>query len=101
MAGTLRLERANVRWLLSIDEEDLPATYREQGRFAFRSIIIDGQELEFSEGFTDLHTRVYAEIMASNGFGIKDARPWIELVHLINNSEIVFAPYDLTFARIR
>jgi len=101
MAGSLVLERANVRWLLSVDEHDLPDEYRHNQRYAFRSIIIDGQEIEFSEGFTDLHTRFYAEVLSGHGFGISDARPSIELVDLINKSETVPAPYDLTVAGIR
>lgn len=83
LAGTLELEHARVRWFLSVNGEDLPAGYLEQGRAAFRSITIDGEELEFSEGFTDLHTRVYAATLAGQGFGIEVARPSIELVHRI------------------
>lgn len=89
MAGTLELERARVKWFLSTDERDLPAECREQGQFAHRSMTLDGQEIEFSRGFTDLHTRVYEEILAGRGTGIADARPAIELVHAINRGETV------------
>lgn len=86
MAGFLELERANVRWFLSIDRSDLP-----DGAGAgstFRSVIVDGEEVEFSEGFTDLHTRVYEQVLAGNGFGIAEARPSIELVYQIRNSKV-------------
>ncbi|HEX2908547.1 MAG TPA: Gfo/Idh/MocA family oxidoreductase [Phototrophicaceae bacterium] len=88
MAGLLELERARVRWYLSVDAQDLPAATREAGKFAFRSITMDGQEMEFSEGFTDLHTRVYEQVLAGNGFGIEAARPSIELVHGIRTAEL-------------
>lgn len=94
MAGVLELEWACVRWFLSIAAEDLPADYRANGRYALRSIAIDGEELEFSEGFADLHTRVYEEILAGRGFGIEVARPSIELVHRIRTGEVVPAPHD-------
>jgi UDP-N-acetyl-2-amino-2-deoxyglucuronate dehydrogenase len=86
MAGSLELERAYVRWFLSTDAEDLPDHVRAKGNFAFRSMTYDGQELEFSDGFQDLHTRVYEEILAGRGAGIRDARPAIELVHEINRT---------------
>lgn|SRR5574341_117922 len=92
MAGMLELERACVNWFLSINGDDLPQSVREAGTYAFRSITIDGIEVEFTEGFTDLHTRVYENILAGGGFGIEEARPSIELVHRIRNSEIVAAP---------
>ncbi|MFW6159336.1 MAG: Gfo/Idh/MocA family oxidoreductase [Planctomycetota bacterium] len=88
MSGTLELERATVRWFLSLDAADLPeGTHRAENK-AFRSITIDGQELEFSTGFTDLHTRVYEEMLAGRGFRIEDARPSIRLVHDIRHCEI-------------
>ena len=86
MAGCLHLERACVRWFLSTDEQDLPQEVREKGGYAHRSMTFDGQEIEFSGGFTDLHTRVYGEILAGRGTGIRDARPAIELVHHISHS---------------
>ncbi|MDX2245506.1 MAG: Gfo/Idh/MocA family oxidoreductase [Bacteroidia bacterium] len=88
MSGMLELENADVSWYLSIDKRDLPAEIAAKGQATFRSIKYDGHEIEFSEGFTDLHTRMYQEILAGNGFGIEDARPSIELVHQIRNSPI-------------
>jgi UDP-N-acetyl-2-amino-2-deoxyglucuronate dehydrogenase len=78
-AGFLDLERANVRWFLSIDAKDLPAG-RAPGLRTFRSITLDGEELEFSEGFTELHNRSYTEIVAGRGFSLDTVRPSIELV---------------------
>jgi UDP-N-acetyl-2-amino-2-deoxyglucuronate dehydrogenase len=88
MAGVLELERARVRWFLSVDGDDLPADVRRAGKFAHRSMTLDGEEVEFSDGFTDLHTKAYAEILAGRGAGIADARPAIELVHAINAAEV-------------
>ncbi|PDW03610.1 Gfo/Idh/MocA family oxidoreductase [Candidatus Viridilinea mediisalina] len=81
MTGFLELEHARVRWFLSLDHRDLPFTAEPGKRTTFRSITIDGQELEFTEGFSDLHTRIYEEVLAGRGFGIADARPSIELVY--------------------
>jgi len=75
MSGFIELERARVRWYLSVDKDDLPASVKAAGKTTYRSITVDGKEVEFSEGFTDLHTRVYEEILAGHGFGIKEARP--------------------------
>jgi UDP-N-acetyl-2-amino-2-deoxyglucuronate dehydrogenase len=88
MSGFIQLERARVRWFLSVDHEDLPVTAKQANKSTFRSITVDGQEIEFSEGFTDLHTRVYENTLAGNGFGIEDARPSIELTHRIRQTEI-------------
>jgi UDP-N-acetyl-2-amino-2-deoxyglucuronate dehydrogenase len=88
MAGFVELERARVRWFLSVDERDLPDHVRAAGKFAHRSMTLDGEEIEFSDGFTDLHTRVYREILAGRGFGVEDARPAIELVHRINSVDV-------------
>ncbi len=88
MGGFLELEHATVQWFLSIDRNDLPTKEVEKGKSTFRSITINDKEVEFSEGFTDLHTRVYEEILAGEGFGIGDARPSIELVHEIRNKKI-------------
>lgn len=85
-AGFLELEGADVRWFLSTNGADLPAETLEKGGSAFRSITIDGEEVEFSTGFTDLHTRVYEEVLAGRGFGIADARPSIELAHRIRTT---------------
>jgi UDP-N-acetyl-2-amino-2-deoxyglucuronate dehydrogenase len=88
MAGLLELERASVRWFLSVDWDDLPASHQQQGKYAYRSITVDGQEIEFSEGFGDLHTRVYEDILAGRGFGIADARPSIELVYAVRSGDV-------------
>lgn len=89
MAGFFELENAQVKWFLSIDQQDLPQDVKSKGQTTFRSITIDGQEIEFSEGFTDLHTLVYQEILKGNGYGLLDAKPSIELVHKIRNMETV------------
>ncbi len=88
MAGVLQLDRARVRWFLSTDADDLPDDVVENGGYAYRSMTYDGQEIEFSGGFTDLHTRVYEEILAGRGTGIREARPSIHLAHSINTSEV-------------
>ena len=82
-AGVLELERARVKWMLSIDEHRLPETVRAQGRRTWRHISVDGEALEFSDGFTDLHTRSYEAILAGNGFGLADCRAAIETVAAI------------------
>ena len=83
-SGLIELENANVKWFLSIDRNDLKA-----GDKTFRSITLDGEEIEFSEGFTDLHTVSYKEILEGRGFGIDEARPSIEAVYDIRNAEPV------------
>ena len=88
MSGFIELERARVRWYLSTDRSDLPDAVKANGKTTYRSIKVDSTEIEFSEGFTDLHTRVYEEILKGNGFGIKDARPSINLTHAIRTSPI-------------
>ncbi len=85
-AGYLELEHARVQWLLSIDKNDLPSECREKGKRTYRSITIDGEEIEFSEGFTDLHTEVYRRTLAGQGFGLEDTRPSIALAHNIRNA---------------
>ncbi len=84
--GYLELERARVNWFLSVDREDLPQDALDAGRTTFRSIMVDGEKVEFSEGFTDLHTRMYEEILAGRGFGIDDVRPSIQLAHDIRHA---------------
>jgi UDP-N-acetyl-2-amino-2-deoxyglucuronate dehydrogenase len=86
MAGYLELEKANVRWFLSVDRTDLPETAQAEGKTTYRSITVDGEEIEFSGGFTDLHTMVYQDILSGGGYGIEDARPSIELVHAIREA---------------
>jgi UDP-N-acetyl-2-amino-2-deoxyglucuronate dehydrogenase len=88
MAGFLELERARVQWLLSTRIGDLPFTVEPGVRTTFRSITVDGAELEFSEGFNDLHTRVYEETLAGRGFRIADARPSVELTHRLRRAEV-------------
>jgi UDP-N-acetyl-2-amino-2-deoxyglucuronate dehydrogenase len=88
MSGYVELERARVRWFLSVDEADLPESVKAAGKFAYRSMTMDGEEIEFSDGFTDLHTRAYQEVLAGNGFGIQEARPAVELVHRINTLDV-------------
>ncbi len=99
-SGFIELQNANVRWFLSIDKNDLPSEESNSGKTTFRSISVDGEEIQFSEGFTDLHTRVYEETINGNGFGIEDARPSIKLVQDIRQKKITgnkdnFHPYLL------
>ncbi len=86
-AGFIEFEKANVRWFLSVDRNDLPEEAVAAGKTTFRSITVDGEEFEFSEGFTDLHTIVYQEILAGRGFGLDDARPSINLVYELRNAK--------------
>jgi len=88
-AGFLRYERARVRWFLSIDVNDVPSTERAQGKRTFRAITVDGADIEFSDGFTDLHTRSYEEILAGRGFGLEENRVAIQTVSDIRNASVV------------
>lgn len=88
MAGYIELENARVRWFLSVDREDLPEEVKKNGNPTYRSITVDEEELEFSGGFTDLHTLVYQDILDGNGYGIDAARPSLELVSDIRNKEV-------------
>jgi len=85
-AGYLEFKKARVRWFLSINYDVLPDEIKEKGQRTYRSIKIEGDELEFSGGFADLHTRVYENILAGNGHGLEDARQAIEIVHDIRNT---------------
>jgi UDP-N-acetyl-2-amino-2-deoxyglucuronate dehydrogenase len=85
-SGFLQLAKARVRWFLSINEEHLPEAVKLKGKRTFRSLQMNGSEIEFSEGFTDLHTTSYQEILKGNGFGLEEARPSIELAHQIRIS---------------
>ena len=87
--GFIELERARVKWFLSIDADDLPAAATEKNLRTYRSITINGEEIEFSGGFTDLHTVVYKDILDGGGFGLIDARPSIELAHKIRTAEAI------------
>jgi UDP-N-acetyl-2-amino-2-deoxyglucuronate dehydrogenase len=80
--GIMELKNANVQWYLSIDKNDLP----NKSQKTYRSITLDGEEFEFSEGFTDLHTLSYKEILEGRGFGIEQAKPSIEAVYEIRSS---------------
>ena len=88
-AGYLELENARVRWFLSLDYTDIPDSVKASGQRTFRSITVDGEEIEFSEGFTDLHTLTYKEILAGKGFGLKEARQSVETAFAIRNSKPV------------
>jgi UDP-N-acetyl-2-amino-2-deoxyglucuronate dehydrogenase len=86
--GYLEYEHARVRWFLSIDATDVPAAQRETGQRTYRSITADGEEIEFSGGFTDLHTRSYEEILAGRGFGLEENRVAIETVTAIRDAPV-------------
>jgi len=87
-AGYLEYEKAKVRWFLSIDANDLPASVKGK-KPTYRSITVNGEEMEFSEGFTDLHTTSYQEILAGRGYGIEDARHCVETVETIRASKVI------------
>ena len=88
-AGYLELENARVRWFLSIDYNDIPDSVKKTGKRTFRSITVEGEEIEFSEGFADLHTETYKEILAGRGFGLKDARQSVDIAYTIRNAKAV------------
>jgi len=87
-AGYLEFEKARVRWYLSIDENSLPNRIQELGQRTYRSITIDGEELEFSSGFTELHTQSYKQILKGEGFGLEDAMESIKIAQKIRNNTI-------------
>jgi UDP-N-acetyl-2-amino-2-deoxyglucuronate dehydrogenase len=86
-SGFLELEQARINWYLSVDYEDLPSEIKEKGQRTFRMITIDGEEMEFSKGFTDLHTDTYKAILEGKGFGLEESKKSIEVVYDIRNSE--------------
>lgn len=86
-SGYLEFEKARVRWFLSINEELLPEEIRKKGQRTYRSITIEGEELEFSTGFTDLHTRVYEGVLSRQGYGLEEARTAIEIVHKVRTQK--------------
>ena len=92
MGGDLELERADVKWFLSTNRDDLPPAVREKGATTHRVIAIDGEPLEFSEGFADLHTEIYRRTVRGEGFGIEDARASIELVSRIRSMAAASRP---------
>lgn len=85
-AGYLEFERARVRWFLSIHAETLPEAVSAKGGRTYRAITIEGEDFEFSEGFTDLHTVSYRDVLEGRGFGLEEARAAIEMVHEIRNA---------------
>ncbi len=87
-AGYLEFEKARVRWFLSIDYDNIPENVKVQGKRTYRSITVDGEEIEFSGGFTELHTKSYEAILKGGGHGLEDARQSIQIVHDIRNTEI-------------
>lgn len=86
--GLLSYEKADVRWFLSVDSNDLPDTVKGK-KTTYRSITLDGEEVEFSEGFTDLHTRSYQEVLAGNGYGLEDVRFCVEVVSQFRGLPVV------------
>jgi UDP-N-acetyl-2-amino-2-deoxyglucuronate dehydrogenase len=103
-AGLLEFDRAKVRWFLSINADTIPAELRAPGKRTYRSMNIEGEEIEFSDGFTDLHTTSYKEILAGRGFGLDEAYASIGIVHDIRHATPVgltgdyhpFAKLELT-----
>jgi UDP-N-acetyl-2-amino-2-deoxyglucuronate dehydrogenase len=91
-AGLLQFERARVRWYLSTERSDLPFDPQPGEKTTYRAITIDGAEVEFTEGFTDLHTEIYRMVLARRGFGIDDARPSIELTSQIRSAKVRLDP---------
>ncbi|MDY8136897.1 Gfo/Idh/MocA family oxidoreductase [Aquimarina sp. 2201CG5-10] len=87
-SGYLELERARVKWFLSIDYNNIPESVKLKNQRTYRSIQVDGEEIEFSSGFTELHTKSYQKILEGNGFGLRHAKPAVQLVHDIRNAEI-------------
>jgi len=86
-AGYLELKNARVRWFLSVDYNDIPIQIRETGQRTYRSITVENNEIEFSGGFTDLHTQTYQNILSGKGFGLEHAKNAIEIVHNIRNQK--------------
>lgn len=86
-AGYLELENGRVRWFLSLDYNDIPDQVKKTGKRTFRSIIVDGEEVEFSEGFTELHNETYRETLAGRGFGLDKAKQSVEIAYTIRNSK--------------
>jgi UDP-N-acetyl-2-amino-2-deoxyglucuronate dehydrogenase len=87
-AGYLAYERARVRWFLSLDVNDVPAAERAQGKRTYRAVVADGENVEFSDGFTELHSRIYQEVLAGRGFGVEENRVAIETVAQIRTAPL-------------
>lgn len=88
-AGFLLLEKARVRWFLSVNSSDLPAGVKAKGQPTYRSLTLNGEEFEFSGGFTDLHTQSYKHILDGDGFGLNTVRPSISIAYDIRNANPV------------
>lgn len=86
-AGHLELERARVNWSLSINYDHIPDNIKAKGKRTYRTLTMDGEAIEFSDGFTELHTKSYEAILRGEGFGLQEARPSIELAQSIRNSK--------------
>jgi UDP-N-acetyl-2-amino-2-deoxyglucuronate dehydrogenase len=89
MSGFFELEKARVRWFLSLDRNDLPSSAMKSGKPTYRSLTLNNEKFDFSDGFADLHTEVYRQILAGKGFGIADARASIDLAHEIRSASPV------------
>ena len=87
-AGLIELQKARVKWFLSINQENLPLEVKQKGLTTYRSLSIEGQELEFSKGFTDLHTVNYQEIIENRGYGLVEAKESIKITSSIRNFRI-------------
>jgi UDP-N-acetyl-2-amino-2-deoxyglucuronate dehydrogenase len=98
-AGFLEYEKARVRWFMSLDVNDVPQAEREAGKRTFRSISADGEQIEFSDGFTGLHTRSYEEILAGRGFSLEENRIAIETVARIRKANVVHSVEAHPFVR--
>jgi UDP-N-acetyl-2-amino-2-deoxyglucuronate dehydrogenase len=98
-AGYLEFSHARVRWFLSVDYDYIPQEIKESGQRTYRSITVDGHEIEFSGGFTDLHTMSYEHIISEGGFDLEEARKSIEIVSSIRNQDVVRS--DLTHELVR
>ncbi len=88
VSGLLELKNANVKWFLSLDKNDLPKEAVQRGMRTYRSLLINNEEFNFSNGFTDLHTKVYESILNGNGYGIEEVRQSIEIVNTIRNTKV-------------
>jgi UDP-N-acetyl-2-amino-2-deoxyglucuronate dehydrogenase len=94
-AGYLEFKHAKVRWFLSVNYDYIPEEIKASGQRTYRSITVDGNEIEFSGGFTDLHTKSYEHILNGGGFGLEEARKSIEIVSSIRNQDIVTNTSDI------
>jgi len=104
-SGFIRLDKARVKWFLSLDYNDLPECAKNLGKRTYRSIKLNNEEIEFSDGFTDLHTESYKHILAGKGFGLNDAKHSIDLCYKIRNSEVeplseYYHPYCIKYLNI-